>query len=107
MEGYDRRAMAERSPLRYFAPLALLVAVIGVVLVVQGARIDVSSSSDPAGSVATQRAQSRKRIYVVRPGDSFSQIAARVHVSLVDLESLNPRIDPQAIRAGQRIKLRR
>jgi LysM repeat protein len=101
--------MADRSPARVFAPLALLAAVLGVTLVVMLSRTD-SSTPDRGAPPATvahhaQHAKARARSYVVRAGDSLSAIAVRTGVSVEVLQRLNPNADPQALHVGQRLKL--
>ena len=47
-----------------------------------------------------------RRTYTVRPGDVLSVIAERNGVSVEQILRLNPNIDPQSLRAGQRLRLR-
>lgn len=42
-------------------------------------------------------------IYIVKPGENLSLIAARYHVSVSDIVKANPSIDPNKIRDGQSI----
>lgn len=105
------RAMApRRSPARILAPLALLAA-LGAVILVVAAGDSGGGGERSAGATRTtagqrgQRAR-RPRFYVVRPGDILSAIAERTGVSVARIQELNPDVDPQALRAGQRIRLR-
>ena len=102
--------MADLSPARVLAPLALVAAVIGVILVV----LLSTGSSDPApASTATHRSNVTRttpvkrtpRTYVVKSGDSLTAIAVKTGVSLETIERLNPDADPQALRLGERLKL--
>jgi len=43
----------------------------------------------------------------VRRGQTLSSISARTGIPIERLEELNPQLDPQMLRAGQRLKLRR
>ncbi|TMK40957.1 MAG: LysM peptidoglycan-binding domain-containing protein [Actinobacteria bacterium] len=43
---------------------------------------------------------------VVRSGDTLSAIAQRSHLPLARLKHLNPKIDPNTLRVGQRLRLR-
>jgi LysM repeat protein len=43
----------------------------------------------------------------VQAGDSLSSISAKTGISVADLESLNPGIDPNALQTGQRLILHR
>jgi murein DD-endopeptidase MepM/ murein hydrolase activator NlpD len=48
-------------------------------------------------------AQSGGPVYIVQAGDTLSYIASRFNVSLGDLETANPSIDPNALAEGQQI----
>jgi hypothetical protein len=96
--------MAERSPARLFAPVALVAFAAAMVLVV--ATTGRSGPGSAAGTPATER-QTGPRTYVVRRGDTLTKIAERKRVPLKRLEELNPTLDPQTLVPGQRIKLRR
>lgn len=94
------------------APLALVVAVVGVLVVVQASTTDTSGTSGRTSTTqrpSTQRSQPaarrRPRVYVVKPGDTLSAVAERTGVPLETIEQLNPDVDPQALLAGQRLKL--
>jgi LysM repeat protein len=100
-------AMADRSPARFLAPLALIAAAVGVAIVVQTSR---PGSSVPARSTArpthhARPSKPRPRVYVVRPGDNLTVIATRTGVGLDTLQQLNPGVDPQALHPGERLKL--
>lgn len=104
--------MATRSPARYLAPIALIATIAGTYLIVHHATVSPGSSADALHATAaghrlritTQRAPV---FYSVRQGDNLSAIAARTHVSLTTLETLNPSLDPNSLQTGQRIRLRR
>lgn len=104
------RAMApRRSPARLLAPLALVAALGAVALVVSegGSGRGERSTASGAGTARQRAARPRRpRFYVVRPGDSLSLIAERTGVSVGRIQELNPDVDPQALRTGQRIRLR-
>ena len=104
--------MATRSPARYLAPIALIVTIAGTYLIVHHATVSRGSStaaSQTTGGGSTLRITTRSApaFYAVRPGDNLSAIAARTHVSLTTLETLNPALDPNSLQTGQRIRLRR
>ena len=44
--------------------------------------------------------------YVVQEGDTLAQIAQDTGLELDELVELNPELDPQALIAGERVKLR-
>lgn len=103
--------MAVRNPARVLAPLALVAALAGVVVVVQAstsgtAEDSGASSATPQTTTQPSRpGRRRARVYVVEPGDTLTVIAERTGVTLETIERLNPDVDPQALQAGQRLKL--
>jgi LysM repeat protein len=101
--------MADRNLARLTAPLALIVAAIAVVVVVQASRSDPSTSSSAVTRTAVtqpaRRVRAPPRAYVVKAGDTLTVIAEKTHVSLETIQRLNPRVDPQALQTGQRLKL--
>jgi LysM repeat protein len=106
--------MAGRSPARFLAPLALVAFVVALVMIIQAAGNDQSgeepatNSSKPAAtSTATPKTKRKRKVYVVKPGDTPSGIAEKTGVSLEQLEIANPDLDPQLLAPGQRIKLPR
>ncbi len=104
-----------RNLARLLAPLALIGVAAAVFLVVNNANV---SNGDEDGDSATsttesqtqttgdQRERPRRRRYTIRAGDTLGAIAAKTGVSVETLERLNPELDPQALVAGQRIRLR-
>lgn len=107
--------MAARTPARFTAPLALLVVVVALVVIVTSN--GSSDSSAPSSSSSTQtRSSSTKarqpargaphKTYVVQPGDSLNAIAQKTGVSSARLTALNPKLDPQSLQVGERIRLR-
>lgn len=105
--------MATRSPARYLAPIALIVTIAGTYLIVRHATVGRGASTNASHATAgghTLRITTRRSpasFYSVRQGDNLSAIAARTHVSLTTLETLNPSLDPNSLQTGQRIRLRR
>ena len=47
-----------------------------------------------------------RRTYVVKAGDTLVKISQKTGVSIEQLLSLNPAVDPQGLVTGQRVKLR-
>lgn len=115
-----------RSPLRFLAPTALAVFGLAFFAVLAGAGSSAPSdgekaqsarsASAPAGTQATdgdnssagsgRRQGRRPRAYTVKSGDTLGSIAEDTGVSVEDLQRLNPDLDPQALGAGQKLKLR-
>jgi LysM repeat protein len=98
--------MSSSSPLRFLAPGALLAVLVAVFLVVQSGTSD--DTATPTAGTTTERTTTTKgrRTYTVRPGDNLSEIAQRYGLTVEGLQELNPDVDPQAIRTGQRLRLR-
>jgi len=115
----------QQSPLRLLAPAALAVfAIVFLIVVIAslGGDGESSSSERPTASTtrersssqarqrrrarARQRNLSEARFYTVRAGDTLALIAEKTGVSLAELRTLNPSLDPQGLVTGQRIRLR-
>ena len=103
--------MTFRRPARVLAPLALLACAGAVFAVVTTSLNDDSSGSPATTSTSTTRARttttvSKRRTYVVKSGDTLGAISVRVGVPVDKLLQLNPKVDPQSLRAGQKLRLR-
>jgi len=100
-----------RSPARLFAPLALVVCAIAVLVIVNrnGGGSGSKTTSTVTGSSTTSTTQRstkhHKRTYIVKNGDVLSQIAIKTGVPLATIQQLNPTVDAQSLHAGQKIKL--
>jgi hypothetical protein len=110
--------MARRSPARFLAPIALLAVVGGAFVIVEHGlhhkkprrTVTQSSTSGATLPVTPGGRRGRRpppRFYVVKAGDNLSTISARTHVPLPTLEALNPKVNPQSLQTGQRLRLRR
>lgn len=62
------------------------------------------TTAEPPPPAPVPRAQ--RRFYRIRAGDTLEQIAERFDTTVDDLMRLNPRVDPQALTPGQRIRIR-
>jgi LysM repeat protein len=102
--------MLDRSPARFVAPLVLAGAAVAIVLVIKNSHPTSSSGGATTATTTTVRTQHkprpRHRFYVVKPGDVLSKIAGKYGLSTQALEELNPKLDPQTLQAGQRVRLR-
>ena len=87
----------------YVAPILLLV----LVAVVAGVVLTdpFRSSAHHAATASHGPALKLPPYYVVRNGDTLSQISARTGLSLTQLEAFNPQIDPENLLPGQRLNL--
>ena len=48
----------------------------------------------------------QRKVYVVKPGDSLSAIAAKVGIPVERIQQLNPGLDQFTLQSGDRVKLR-
>jgi LysM repeat protein len=109
---YDELAMVASKWARYLAPIALLAVGTGTYLVIHSglkpkpAITATQSQPQNQGSGRRHRRRSAK-FYRVHGGDSLSGIAVKTGVPLATLEALNPRVPPNALQNGQRLRLRR
>jgi LysM repeat protein len=106
--------------------VALAGAVVATVLVIKSAlhhspssRAPVTVSTAGSGTHPRSGRQARRRsqtttlptssstaTYTVKSGDTLSAIAAQTGVPLATLERLNPTVNPSAMHAGERLRLR-
>lgn len=103
-----------RNPARYLAPLAIAAVAAATYAIVHDAlkhkdaasSISIVSSTTKTPATTTHKV-TKSRFYVVQPNDTLSRIAAKTGVSLAAIESLNPSVNPNALRLHQRLRLRR
>jgi len=90
--------------LRYLAPIVLVAAAAAVIAVVVSAP---DHSGRRAGAAIARHATARRPppYWIVRPGDTFMEIAAKTGVSIAQLQAFNPVVDPLSLVPGQRLKL--
>jgi LysM repeat protein len=121
------RKRTRRSPARFLAPLALIVFVIALMAIVSNSgsgkggssgssATTTTSATAPTKSSKTTSAKKKHKAgttttsgsssYTVQVGDTLGSIAAKTGVSLATIQSLNPDVDPHAMVAGQKIKLK-
>ncbi len=104
-------AMVAKSA-RYMAPIALAAVAVGTYLIVSNGlathrHTATRSTQLLSGGNARHRARRTAKFYVVKPGDTLSQIATRTHVSVFRITTLNPNLSPNSLQTGQRLRLRR
>src|SRR4051812_19005478 len=109
--------MTRRSPARLLAPLALVAVAVALYAIVKDAtqptssaspeRVTTTRSTGSGGGAEQSRTRtSGRRRYTVRAGDTVSGIAEKTGVPVERLLELNPRLDPQTISPGARLRLR-
>jgi LysM repeat protein len=107
--------------LRLLAPIAVAVFAVAFAIIVlsSGALFGGASSSDSATSDSGERRADRSEprrsrresssgpaTYTIEAGDTLGSIASDNRISVERIQELNPQLDPQALTAGQRIRLR-
>ena len=111
---------ARRSPARLLAPLALLIVAAATVFLIAGSASDsnggdaTTTTDRQSGTTrttttkqdTTTKRRPRGNTYTVKAGDTLGGIAETTGVAVEQLLALNPDLDPQALVAGQKIKLR-
>jgi LysM repeat protein len=115
MHAHGRLSLA-----RLLAPLALIAVAVAVLAIVMGSGVTGDdSSSDSAGArdlpaatdttTKTTTGPKRKKTpktYTIKANDTLSGIGERFGLTVDELQTLNPELDPQGLVAGQKIKLR-
>lgn len=69
----------------------------------------VTSAGDQDPRAMEQRAAALRKLpdyWTVRRGDTYVLIAHRTGLTVDELQTFNPRVNPSVIKAGQRLKLR-
>jgi hypothetical protein len=105
-----------RSPARLLAPVALLACAVALAAIVFSSpavdgdeggteQTNERTTTETRGGADRQRRRTPRR-YTVKAGDTLGAIAEQTGVSVERLQVLNPELDPQALVAGQKIKLR-
>jgi LysM repeat protein len=103
-------AMVAKSA-RYLAPIALAAVAVGTYLIVQAGlatppRTPTHSSQIAIGANSGHRPRRTAKFYVVKRGDTLSQISIKTHVSILRITTLNPNLSPNSLQTGQRLRLR-
>ena len=107
---------SSRTSARLLAPLALVACALAVLFVLAGSLLGGDSSDDPApapetteqteASTQTTPEPRTPASYTVQENDTLGAIAEKTGVTVETIELLNPEVDPQALIAGQKLKLR-
>jgi len=123
--------MHRRSPARWLAPVALVTCAFAVYAVATSGledggdadgdkqRTQQSSGKESQGSPTSKGGKSggattttsgsgaadAAKTYTIQAGDTLSAVAAKTGVSLETIQRLNPQLDSNALRTGQKVKL--
>ncbi len=106
--------VSSRTPARVLAPLALVGVSVALYVVVKNgtesagntpARVAPTNSANKPGAKA-QTKRKKARRYTVKSGDTASGIAEKADITVDQLMELNPKLDPQSLTPGERLKLR-
>jgi LysM repeat protein len=102
-----------REAKRYGAPVAFLLAVtIAVLLVRQGLNSEAApattttATSTPTTTAPNATPVRRRRFYVLRSGETLSDVAIRFDTTVEQLVVLNPGVEPTNLSVGQRIRVK-
>jgi len=104
---------------RYGAPAAFLLAATIAILLIHAALGGKTAPGPPTTTarstpVATTtvaakpkpKRRSTARYYVIQRGDSFGAVASKLHLSVQQIEALNPGVSSNSLHVGQRIRVR-
>ena len=102
------------TPARVIAVLALVVGVIATVAIVAGSTGggDGGAHHGKHAHHAKHKKKSQEKnkntpaTYEVQSGDTLTSIAHKTGVSVVEIQKLNPNVDPQILITGETLKLR-
>jgi LysM repeat protein len=102
---------------RFLAPIALAAVGVGVYLIVHSTVAhDTTTATQQSRTTVANGSQHKARkhhrlpkYYIVRSGDTLSQISSRTGVSVARLTDLNRALasSPNSLQTGQRLRLRR
>jgi LysM repeat protein len=100
-----------RTPLaRYGAPAAFLVAATAAALLIRAGLKGGDPKATPSKTATTLTDTfphpGKPAYYRVRSGDTLGGVAERFHTSVDILRSLNPRVDPNSLQLGQKLRVR-
>lgn len=97
------------SYLAYLLMGGVGVVVCAIVVVCAMVVLAVTSAGDEDPRATEKRAAALRKLpdyWIVRRGDTYVLIADRTGLTVDELQTFNPRVNPSAIEPGQRLKLR-
>jgi LysM domain len=113
-----RRAPARAGIARYAAPAAFLLAVTVAVLLIRaglngndgttttGPVTTAPTGAKPRATTNVRTQTTRAQFATVQAGDTFGSIAARAHISVSQLQRLNPGVSSNSLQVGQRVRVK-
>ena len=88
---------------RYLAPAALLVLIAAIAVIVTSApNAGVHRGVEKPHHAAVHPPHP---YWIVRPGNTYAEIAAKTGLTVAQLEAFNPNVDPLSLIPGQRLNL--
>ncbi len=98
--------------------MALITCAVAVYAVVDNTLLKNDSASSSSGSTTQTtttkstskkgaKPRKRRRVYVVKSGDTLSAISIKTGVSMTTIQRLNPKLQADTLHAGQRVRLSR
>ena len=103
----------EKSRLILKRLLALAALVLAVVLIFVIVGNNTGSDDGGKGGAKTdkkdgsnQKPKTKKKVYVIKEGDTLTAISASTGIPVEKIQELNPDLDPQTLISGQSLKLR-
>jgi LysM repeat protein len=97
---------------RFLAPVALVAVGTATYAIVHSGLAAhhgtvARSTPAPASNRGRHHRHRTPKFYIVKSGDTLSGISARTHIPEFRLQALNPRMNPNSLQTGQRLRLRR
>ena len=99
----------EKSRLILKRLLALAALVLAVVLIFVIVGNNTGSGDGGKGGAKTGKkdgSKTKKKVYVIKEGDTLTAISASTGIPVEKIQELNPDLDPQTLISGQSLKLR-
>ena len=91
----------EKSRLILKRLLALAALVLAVVLI-----FVIVGNNTGSDDGSNQKPKTKKKVYVIKEGDTLTAISASTGIPVEKIQELNPDLDPQTLISGQSLKLR-
>ena len=89
-------------PSHFLAPVALAILIGAVIIVV----VRVPGRSSPhSGGAKAGHVRRLPPYWIVRPGETLTQISVKTRLTVAQLEAFNPQADPSALVPGERLNL--